>query len=203
VLEQTPEEKRQHEEEAAAEERKHEEEAARPIHEAEAAAARAKREHEAAASKSQEEEQARLKAAVGGVSGSSPPPPPVPDAQLASTALAASANGSVTVRVSCRALASSCTGTVTLRTLGAVSTSSAGSRRRKAVLTLASASFALASGGVKTVTLHLSSAARRLLARERVLRARATIVAHDPAGAIHTAQVIVTLRAYRAKHPAV
>jgi hypothetical protein len=56
---------------------------------------------------------------------------------------------------------------------------------------------------VKTVTLHLSSAARRLLARERVLRARATIVAHDPAGAIHTAQVIITLRAYRAKHPAV
>jgi hypothetical protein len=33
------------------------------------------------------------------------------------------------------------------------------------------------------------------------LRVRATIVAHDPAGATHTTETIVTLRAPRAAHP--
>ncbi len=123
--------------------------------------------------------------------------PPVPDAKLASTALAASASGAVSIRVSCPAGDSSCSGTVTLRTLDAVR---AGAGRKKTILILARGSFTVAGGRVKAVTLHLSAKARALLARSRTLRVRATIDARDPAGARHTTQTVVTLRAPRAKH---
>jgi PKD repeat protein len=131
--------------------------------------------------------------------------PPVPDATLASTALAVSPAGAVALKVTCPAGESSCTGTVTLRTLGAVSAARGrGAKHKKAsVLTLGSGSFTIAGGQVKVVTLHLSAKARALLARTHVLRAQATIVAHDPAGATHTTQVTVTLRAptrRRGKH---
>jgi hypothetical protein len=86
---------------------------------------------------------------------------------------------------------------VTLKTLGAVS---AGASKRKAVLTLASGSFSLAGGHVKTVTLRLSAKARALLAQMHVLRARATIVGRDSAGASHTTQTTVTLRVAKAAH---
>jgi hypothetical protein len=46
--------------------------------------------------------------------------------------------------------------------------------------------------------MHLSDRARALLARTHTLRARATIVAHDAAGAAHTAQTIVTIREAKA-----
>jgi hypothetical protein len=118
--------------------------------------------------------------------------PAVPDAQLASTALTVSSEGVVEVKVSCPAGESGCAGEVTLRTLSAVSASAA--KGRSAVLTLAAGSFTVAGGKVATVTLRLSSKARALLAREHVLRARAIVAAHDPAGATHTAQAIVTLR---------
>jgi Trypsin len=128
-------------------------------------------------------------------------PPPLPDAQLAGTALEASLSGIISVKVSCPAGATSCTGTITLRTLNAVSASSARAAKSKgSILTLASGSFTVAGGKVATVKLHLSAKARALLARSRVLRARASIVAHDPAGASHTAQTLVTLRAAKPKH---
>ena len=124
-------------------------------------------------------------------------PAPVPDAKLASTALAASASGAVRITVSCPAAESSCAGKVTLRTLEAVST---GARRsRKSVLVLASGSFTVAGGRVKIITLHLSAKGRTLLSRSRLLRVRATIVAHDPAGATHTTQTVTTLRAPKSK----
>jgi hypothetical protein len=47
--------------------------------------------------------------------------------------------------------------------------------------------------------LHLSAKARSLLARSHVLRARATVLAHDPAGASHTAVVTVTLKLAKKK----
>ena len=127
--------------------------------------------------------------------------PPVPEAELASTSLTASASGTVLVEVSCPAGESSCTGTVTLRTLNAVSARAAAHRSKKpkaAILTLAVGSFKVAGGQVTTVKLHLSSAARTLLAHTHVLRARATIFARDPAGATHTAQTTVTIRAAKA-----
>jgi hypothetical protein len=61
-------------------------------------------------------------------------------------------------------------------------------------------SFSVPGGAVKTVTLHLPAKGKELLARSHVLRIRATIVAHDPAGATHTTQTTLTLRAPKAKH---
>ena len=97
--------------------------------------------------------------------------------------------------------ASSCTGTVTLRTQGAVSAGVDSAAKAKAsVLTLATGSFTVPGGKVKTVTLHLSPKGRALLARSHVLRVRATIVARDPMGETHTGQTIATLHAASTKH---
>jgi hypothetical protein len=105
----------------------------------------------------------------------------------------------VALKVSCPAGDSSCSGTVTLRTASAVAARVASHRgkrgKHKSVLTLASGSFTVAGGQAGTVTLHLSAAGRALLAREHTLRVQATVVAHDPSGASHTAQITITLRA--------
>lgn len=114
---------------------------------------------------------------------------------LAGTALAVSKSGTLALKVNCSGR-SNCAGTVTLRTLNAVSAGG----KRKAVLTLASASFTLAGGQVKTLPLHLSSRARQLLKRLHTLRARATIVAKDSQGSSHTTAFVVTLRAAKRKH---
>jgi hypothetical protein len=128
-------------------------------------------------------------------------PPLVPNAQLASTALEASLSGVVSVKVGCPTGESSCSGTVTLRTLSAVVASLAGAAKSKgSTITLATGSFTVAGGKVTTVKLHLSGKGRALLARSHVLRARASIVAHDLAGATHTTQTIVTLRAVTPRH---
>jgi hypothetical protein len=123
--------------------------------------------------------------------------PPVPEAKLLSTSLTASSAGTVIVRVSCPAEESGCVGTVTLRTLSAVRTGASVSQSQQAkaaILTLAVGSFKVAGGRTTTVKLHLSNKGRALLARTRVLRARATLLAHDPAGASHTTQVTVLIR---------
>ncbi len=125
----------------------------------------------------------------------------VPYVRLASTALQVSLAGAVSVKVICPSEESRCSGTVTLRTLGGVSVPAARASKKKASgLTLATGSFTVAGGKVTAVKLHLSAKARVLLARSRTLRARATLVAHDPAGATHTTQAIVTLRAAKLTH---
>jgi uncharacterized membrane protein YgcG len=117
-----------------------------------------------------------------------------PEAKLAGTSLSVTPAGDFTVKVSCPAGEASCAGTVTLKTLAAVSAA-----KKEAVLILASRSFSLAGGQVKPITLHLSAKARKLLARSHSLRAKATIVAHDPAGASRTSSATVTLRV-KGKH---
>ncbi len=117
-----------------------------------------------------------------------------PDATLAATALSVSSAGAVALKVSCPAGESSCVGTVTLRTLNAVAAAHGGKRKHRAILMLASGSFAVAGGQVQTVTLHLSAKARALLAKAHTLRVGATLVAHDSSGATHTTQTTVTLR---------
>ncbi len=126
---------------------------------------------------------------------------PLPDARLASTSLAVSMSGAVGVGVRCPTGESSCAGTIVLQTLSAVSIDTSGHQSKKpkaSILTLARGSFSVAGGRVKTVTLHLSGRARTLLARSRLLRVRAMIVAHAPAGASHTTETVVTLRPSRA-----
>lgn len=162
----------------------------------EEAAAKEKQEQEAAAAaakKRQEEETA--KAGVLGTKEGSP------DATIASTFLQAGASGTVSLKVSCPMGVSSCMGTVTLRTLDAVRVSAVSSATmRRAILTLATGTFTVPGGGVRTVTLHLSAKARALLARSHLLHVQVTIVAHDPAGGTHSGRTIATLRAPRAKH---
>jgi hypothetical protein len=130
-----------------------------------------------------------------------------PEATVAGTSVAATAAGAVTLQVSCPASDSSCSGTVTLRTLGAVAArtarrgKSSKSKKHKAVLTLATGSFTVAGGQTGTVTLHLSAAGHTLLMRLHTLRVQAVVVANDPAGATHTTQTTVTLRApAKSKH---
>jgi PKD repeat protein len=183
------------EEEAAAKAKQEAEANAAKEHEEEAAA-QARREQEAALTTQREEERSPLSASIQDFPDLPASAPPVAYAKLASTSLSADSEGTVAVRVSCPAADRSCTGTVALRTLGAHGASVAAAAAGKAVgLALATARFTVPGGKVKTVTLHLSSTARRLLARLRVLHARATIVAHDSAGATHTLQALVTLRA--------
>lgn len=149
---------------------------------------------EEAGAKKKGEEEAAAKTGVLGVKETSP------NATLASTSLTAGSQGVLSVTVSCPAEVSSCTGTITLKTLTAASAASAHqSKKSKAmILTLAVGSFKVVGGYTTTVKLHLSAKARTLLARTRVLHVRATIVAHDPAGATHTTQTILTIRAARA-----
>jgi hypothetical protein len=116
-------------------------------------------------------------------------------ASLAKTAVTVSKAGALALLVDC-AGRSTCSGTVTLRTLTAVSAG----KHKKAILTLAAVSFTLAGGQARSLTLHLSAKARALLSRSHVLRARATILARDSQGVMHTTQTIVTLRPQKAKH---
>ncbi len=127
--------------------------------------------------------------------------PAVPIARLTSTALTASASGTVGLRVSCPAGESRCTGTVTLRTLAAVVAGAGhGAKGKAAILTIATGSFSVAGGRVRTVTLHLSRRARALLARSHVLHVRVTLIAHDETGAAHTTRTVATLRARTSRH---
>ena len=157
------------------------------------AAAEVKSLEEAAAAKKHQEELAKV--GVLGITESSP------TAALASTSLSVSASGAFVVKIECPAGEASCTGTITLRTLHAVSAGVSGheSKQKATILTLATGSFTVAGGQSKALTLHLLAKARPLLAHSRTLSARATIVAHNPAGATHTGQTVVTLRASKSK----
>jgi hypothetical protein len=114
-----------------------------------------------------------------------------PEAKIAGTALSVSANGNLTIKISCPSdEGAACIGTVTLHTLTAVSAT----HSKRAILTLASGTFSVAGGQTKTVTLHLSTKARSLLSRSHVLAALTRIVAHDSAGVTKTTTSRVMLR---------
>lgn len=167
------------------------------------AEANKRHEEELDAIKKHEEEAAKSSVNAGqGVNGfrvSSAPP--VPDATLAATTLQVTRLGTVTLKISCPIGETSCSGTISLRTLTAVIAADGYAARQKpSVLTLATGSFTVAGGKLVAVTLHLFTKARTLLARTHTLRARATLLAHDPQGASHTTLTIVTLRAAKASH---
>ncbi len=132
-----------------------------------------------------------------------PPPAPeqgvlglleaAPDAELAGSSLTVGRGGALLVRVHCRSGVRRCTGTITLRTLPSVSSGTHG-RKRRAVVTLGMGSFDVGAGKTAKVRLRLTRNGHALLARARVLRARATVVTHDAAGAAHTATTTVAIR---------
>ncbi len=127
------------------------------------------------------------------------PTPVIPAAGLVSTSLLTSPTGTVQLVITCPTGATSCIGAVTLRTLAAVGGGASDRRSRAkrpqaAILTLATGRFTVVGGDQKTLTLRLTAKARALLARSHQLRVRATIAAHDAAGAKHTTSLIVLLR---------
>ena len=122
--------------------------------------------------------------------------PQLPDVKLVGAILVVSPSGPTSVRVSCPAGGGRCSGTITLRTLGPVgaATGRRPKRSKAGVLTLATGAFTISAGKAAAVKLRLSVRARGLLARAHVLRVRATIVAHNPAGMTYTGYTIVTVR---------
>ena len=111
--------------------------------------------------------------------------------KLRSTALTESGSGTISVSVSCPAGQGYCRGTIKIRTLNAVAVG--GQSGKATILTLAHGSFDLLAGHNGTLKLRLSAKARALIAQAHVLRASATIVTRDPAGATQS-QTIVKLR---------
>jgi Immunoglobulin I-set domain len=145
--------------------------------------------------------------------GPPPPPPPPPGGAVegfkakpptaviaGASSLSVSSSGVVTLKVSCPAGATTCIGSVTLRTASAVAASAhLAKSKKKAILTLAVGSFSVSGGQSKTVTLHLSAAARKLLAHSHVLAAKATVAAHDSAGDKQTTVKTLSLHLAKAK----
>jgi hypothetical protein len=121
----------------------------------------------------------------------------VPDARLAATNLVANRAGYVSLGVSCPVGESRCVGTLILRTSDAVAAQASTAKRGATPLTLATSQFTLLGGHTTTVVLHLTPRARVLLGHTHLLHARATIVAHDRAGAWQTSVASVTIRARR------
>ncbi len=124
----------------------------------------------------------------------------VPTVTVSGAALTVAANGGFSLKLSCPTEETSCSGTVTLKTLTAVAAKRAHISAKKSILTLATGSFSIAAGKLKVVALHLSAKAKKLLAKLHTVRARVTIVAHDPQGGTHTTTAVVTLKAAKKKH---
>jgi hypothetical protein len=121
-----------------------------------------------------------------------------PSATIAGTSITVTTSGSLTIKVSCPPNAT-CTGTVTLKTLAAVAARAHAAKTKKAILTLAQGSFTVTGGSTKSVTLHLSSKARKLLARVKTVRAKATVAARNNAGATATSSSVLTLKLEKKK----
>jgi hypothetical protein len=119
--------------------------------------------------------------------------PPVPDAELAGDTLHISRSGLLELRVSCPATESRCIGTVGLQTLDAMQARRGGRRHAGAPLVFPASAFDVAGGQTKSLQLKLSKRTLSLLAGKRRWRARAMLLAHDPAGTSHETQTTVTL----------
>lgn len=126
---------------------------------------------------------------------------PVPIVTVSGSATSVAPTGAFTLKLSCPAGETTCSGSLLLKTLTAVAASSGhAAKKKKAILTLASASFSIAGGKLKAISLHLTSKAKALLAKLHTVRAKLTIVAHDTQGGAHTTTAIVTLKAVKKKH---
>jgi cell wall-associated NlpC family hydrolase len=110
-------------------------------------------------------------------------------ARLANTSIAASRNGTITVKIACPNSTGTCTGKVTVKTLTAVLAANGG-HHGKAILTLASGNFTAPAGRTSSVALRLSANGRSLLARTRTLRARVTVTGWAPKGIQQTTVTI-------------
>jgi len=120
-------------------------------------------------------------------------------AAVASSSVNVSPSGAFAIKVSCAAGAN-CAGTITLKTANAVAARAHASKKpKKAILTLATASFTIVGGKLQSITLHLSSKGKKLLSRSHSIGARATVVAHNAHGETSTTTASVTLRPEKKK----
>jgi hypothetical protein len=112
-------------------------------------------------------------------------------------------NGKVTLSVPCPATAvGNCVGIDTLKTTGPVlppKVQTAAKRKKKKVLTLGHSSFSIKPGTTGKVTIKLSKAARKLLAKKKKLKVLEIVVAHDSRNISKTTKAKITLKAPKAK----
>ncbi len=126
--------------------------------------------------------------------GGPPPgeaPVEAPRARLLGGTFIVGSSGQIHLPLRCISTSTLCRGVVTLRTLGSVTISRR--TRAKRTLTLASSSFTVPAARAGTLTLKLSSAARRLIGRTRRLQVRATVVLHVAPGTSQSTQSTITL----------
>jgi FG-GAP-like repeat len=108
--------------------------------------------------------------------------------------------GVVKVRVSCPASATGvCVGRDTLTTIKAFAVAVKHKHKRKHAVVLGSASFSVPAGQTHTLRIKLTSKAQKLLAKNRTLAARETVLAHDSSGQSKTTSATLKLKAAR-KH---
>jgi hypothetical protein len=113
----------------------------------------------------------------------------------------ASKGGKVQLDVGCPAAAvGNCAGTDTLKTTGPVALKAkVAAKKKKKVLTLGSSTFSIKPGTTGKVTIKLSKAARKLLAKRKNLNVLEIVVAHDSRNVAKTTKANVTLKAPKAK----
>lgn len=124
-----------------------------------------------------------------------PPPTPVPPAPKVSPHPAAGSN-LVTLSLS---LPSSQTTTHGKVKLQATTTTGHGKKAKKKTVTVGSSSFTLSPGGKKKLTIHLTAAGKKLLAKQKSLKVKVTVTATNTAGKTTTTTQTVTLHAPKAK----
>ena len=118
-------------------------------------------------------------------------------------ATAIGSNGAFALQFGCPATEASCSGTAELKTAAAVAAKAAAKkparRSKRRVLTLGRVTFTAAGGRIATVTLKLSAAGRKLLARSKKLKVVLTVLTRDAAGNAATARKAFTLTVARAR----
>ena len=107
---------------------------------------------------------------------------------LGGTSIGVTPAGALVLKINCSGQ-STCTGSVIVRTASPVK-----SGKRKALVVLATGSFAVAGGHVKELTLHLTGAGKALIKRLHAIKAKATITGRDSANTSHVLQTSLTLR---------
>jgi hypothetical protein len=111
-------------------------------------------------------------------------------------------HGKVSETLGCPANAvDNCVGTTTLRTAGKVVPPKLVAAKKKAkILTLGRGTFSIPAGKTRKVTIKLSNAALKLLARKHTLKGKQTIVAHDSRNTSKTTTGSVTLKAAKKRN---
>jgi PKD repeat protein len=134
-----------------------------------------------------------------------PPADTTPPVLTVRTTTAIGRNGLLALQLGCPAGERSCAGSAELKTAAAVASATArrgrgrGRRAKRSRLTLGRATFTAAGGRAATVSLKLSAAGRKLLAKSKRLKVVLTVAVRDAAGNAATVRKTLTLTVARAR----